>query len=275
MQRPDILFYCRIYSGADKEAVGKRVLPIKFMVLKTIRTGVIVIITALISLQFLFYVHNRCFKEKSCTINGITIERKLPYVFIPILSLPLDILYAALGDGLFCKYYYIFSDERGEVRFTSPITEELSHVGMDAFRIVELPDEKRVFARVTGDEHTEIIRVSRGNWHDVDPWGMRLVELTVSQLPFSVDEYVMTRDSASVLHLLKYGEKSIALETWEIDGLRGVKLFANNKVLSFPVYDMKRDVPLSRVIIHGIHDQKIEIEYKAVNDYPDIITIPE
>lgn len=262
-------------SGVDKKAVGKRVLPINFMVFKTIRKRAIVIIIGLISLQFLFYVHNRCYNEKSCTIKGITIERKLPYVFIPILGLPLDILYTALGDGFFCKYYYIFSAERGNVRFTSPLTEELSHVSMDDFRIVELPDEKRVFARVTGDENTEIIRVSRGNWHDIDPCGMRLVELTVSQLPFSVDEYVMTRGSASVLHLLKYGEKSIALETWEIDGLRGVQLFANNKVLSFPIYDMKRDVPLSRVKIHDIHDQKIEIEYKVAKDYTSIITIPE
>ena len=225
---------------------------------------------ALITLQTLFYVLNRCFNEKSCTINGITIERKLPYVFIPILSLPLDILYTALGDSFLCKYYYIFSAERGDVRLTSPLTEELSHVSMDAFRIVELPDEKRVFARVTGDEDTEIIRVSRSNWHDIDPWGMQLVELTISQLPFSVDEYVMTRGSDSVLHLLKYGEKSIALEIWEIDGLRGVKLFTNSKVLSFPIYDMKKDMLLSRV---KIHDK--EIEYEVMKAYTSMITIPE
>lgn len=137
------------------------------------------VVLLFIVLHALVRWHNEYRDGGSCVIDGVKVSTELSPPFIPIVTLPLDLIRACWRNMPSSRHYYVFTYERNGVEWKcrTPVTEDLPVASPDTVRIIDLPTERVVYFKTNyGAVWTECIRLPIGNWYDVDPAGPPLVE---------------------------------------------------------------------------------------------------
>ncbi|MCH5284860.1 MAG: hypothetical protein J1E42_04590 [Akkermansiaceae bacterium] len=170
---------------------------------------------AVIALHGGLYLYNEWKDNRSCVIDGVSISARYGVPFLPIVTLPVDVIRATMGEMSAWAYghRYVFSYEWGGVRWQceSPETDELLPISPETVRIVDLPSCKVVFVRDMSIGWTELIRLPKATWSAADPWGMPLVEKPLTTYPFRLgecllDEIKQHADSGAFMLLLRGDE---------------------------------------------------------------------
>lgn len=147
--------------------------------MKRIRKEIMQILIGVVVLHGLLHLYNELISGsyRSVEIEGVKISTMFYTRFIPIITLPIDIIRLPVGKSYLLEHRYIITYESCGVlcKYETPATEDLPVASPDTVRIVNEETEIVIYFKVN-NEWVEGLRLPKPTWHS-DPVASHILRM--------------------------------------------------------------------------------------------------